>query len=93
MRFKFDSRKSRKLKSDPRRQIGFAEVQEIWEHPYYVDSRLDDPEQFRAIGWVRGKLFSVVYEVREDRVGKYYHLVTLWKSTRQEETLYEEYSR
>ena len=77
MRFKFDSRKSRKLKADPRRQIGFAEVQEIWEHPYYVDSRLDDPEQFRAIGWVRGKLFSVVYEVREDRVGKDYHLVTL----------------
>ena len=32
----------------------------------YVDSRLDDPEQFRAIGWVRGKLFSVIYEVRED---------------------------
>jgi len=34
MRFKFDSRKSRKLKADPRRQIGFAEVQEIWEHPF-----------------------------------------------------------
>jgi len=58
-----------------------------------VDSRLDDQEQFRAVGWVRGKLFSVVYEVREDGEGKYYHLVTLWKSTRQAETLYEEYSR
>ena len=92
MRFKFDSRKSRKLKADPRRQIGFAEVQEIWEHPYYVDSRLDDPEQFRAIGWVRGKLFSVIYEVRKDEEGEYYYLVTLWKSTKQEEKLYEEYS-
>ena len=32
--------------------IGFEEVQEIWEHPYYEDYRSDDPEQFRAIGWV-----------------------------------------
>lgn len=92
MRFKFDNRKSEKLKGDPRRQIGFREVQEIWAHPYYVDCHLDDPEQFRAIGWVKGKLLSVIYEVREDDEGEYYHLVTLWKSTKQEEKLYEEYS-
>jgi uncharacterized DUF497 family protein len=92
MRFKFDNRKSKNLKADPRRQIGFVEVQEIWAHPYYVDCRLDDPGQFRAIGWVKGKLFSVIYEVREDDEGEYYHLVTLWKSTKQEEKLYEEYS-
>jgi len=81
-----------KLKADPRRRIGFDEVQEIWSHPYYVDCRSDDPEQFRAIGWVKGKLVSVIYEVREDDQGVYYHLVTLWKSTKQEEKLYEEYS-
>ena len=92
MRFKFDSRKSKKLKADPRRRIGFDEVQEIWSHPYYVDCRSDDPEQFRAIGWVKGELVSVIYEVREDDQGVYYHLVTLWKSTKQEEKLYEEYS-
>jgi len=92
MRFKFDNRKSRKLKSDPRRQVDLAEVQEIWSHPHYVDSRCDDPEQFRAIGWVKGRLFSVIYEIREDDDGEYYHLVTLWKSTKQEEKLYEAYS-
>jgi len=92
MRFKFDKRKSKKLQADPRRGIGFDEVQEIWLHPYYIDCRSDDPEQFRAIGWVKGKLFSLIYEIREDYEGEYYHLVTLWKSTKQEEKLYEEYS-
>jgi uncharacterized DUF497 family protein len=92
MRFKFDSRKSKKLKVDPRRRIDFVEAQEIWTHPYYIDCRSDDPEQFRAIGWVKGQLFSVIYEIRSDKKGEYYHLVTLWKSTPQEEKLYEEYS-
>ena len=49
MRFKFDQRKSKKLKADPKRKIGFIEVQEIWNHPHYVDFRSDDPEQFRAM--------------------------------------------
>jgi len=93
LRFKFDSRKSAKLKADPRRRIGFAEVQEIWSYLHYVDCRSDDPEQFRAIGWVKGKLFSVIYEVREDDRGEYYHLVTFWPSTGQEKRLYEEFSR
>lgn len=92
MRFKFDRLKSANVKADPRRQIDFLEVQEIWSHPHYVDCRSDDPEQFRAIGWVKGKLYSVIYEVREDNKGEYYHIVTLWKSTKQEENLYEENS-
>ncbi|MEW5816538.1 MAG: BrnT family toxin [Spirochaetota bacterium] len=90
MRFKFDPKKSELLKSNPKRRIGFEEVQEIWEHPYYEDYRSDEPEQFRAIGWVKGKLYSVIYEIREDDEGEYYHLVTLWKSTSQEVKLYEE---
>jgi len=89
MRFKFDRKKSEKLKNDKRRGIGFDEVQEIWDHYHYVDRRSDDPEQFRAIGWVKGRLYSVIYEVREDMNGEYYHLVTLWKATKQEEKLYE----
>jgi len=89
MRFKFDAQKSLKLKADSRRLVNFIEIQEIWTHPHYIDCRSDDPEQYRAIGWVRGKLYSVIYEVREDEEGEYYHLVTLWKSTKQEEELYE----
>jgi uncharacterized DUF497 family protein len=92
MRFKYDSRKSNKLKADPRRRIGFSEIQEIWSHPHYVDCRSDDPEQFRAFGWVKGMLYSVIYEIREDDKGEYYHLVTLWRSTKHEERLYEKYS-
>ena len=50
------------------------------------------PEQYRAIGWVRGQLYSVVFEMREDEEGEYYHLVTLWKATTQERKLYEDHS-
>lgn len=93
MRFKFDIRKSKKLKQDKRRGIDFEEVQEIWSHHHYVDYRSDDPEQYRTIGWVRGTLYSVIYEIRRDDEGEYYHLVTLWKSTRQEIELYENHDQ
>lgn len=89
MRFKFDKKKSAALRGNPKRGIGFEEAQEIFRHPYYLDQRQDRLEQYRAIGWVSGRLYSVVLEIREDKGGKYYHLVTLWKATREEEMLYE----
>jgi len=89
VRFKFDKKKSERLRNNPKRGIGFEEAQEIWRHPYYEDCRSDAPEQFRVIGWVQGKLYSVIYEIREDDVGEYYHLATLWISTSQEVKLYE----
>jgi uncharacterized DUF497 family protein len=92
MRFHFDERKSDRLRSNPRRGIGFEEAQEIFSHPYYLDRRSDRSEQFRAIGWVGDKLYSLIFEVGEDDAGEYYHLVTLWKATRQEQQLYEENS-
>jgi uncharacterized DUF497 family protein len=90
MRFDFDPNKSSLLRNNPKRGIGFEEAQEIFSHPYYEDCRSDDPEQFRAIGWVNGKLYSLVFEVRDDVGGEYYRLVTLWKSTREERRLYEQ---
>jgi uncharacterized DUF497 family protein len=90
VRFKFDKRKSAVLKSNPRRGIGFEEAQEIFRHPYYLDQRQDLPRQHRAIGWVSGRLYSVILEIRKDKGGEYYHLVTLWKATREEQMLYEE---
>jgi uncharacterized DUF497 family protein len=92
MRFNFDIRKSRALKANPKRGIDFNDVQEIWAHPYYQDRRSDDPEQFRVIGWVKGKLFSAIFEFREDEIGEYNHLVTLWRSTKEERELYEKNS-
>jgi uncharacterized DUF497 family protein len=92
MRFHFDPRKSQRLRENPKRGIGFEEAQEIFARPYYQDQRSDVPEQHRAIGWVGDRLFSLILEVRVDEEGEYYHLVTLWKSTRDEEKLYAENS-
>lgn len=92
MRFHFDENKSTQLRANPKRGIGFEEAVEIFEHDYYLDHRCDDPEQFRAIGWVAGHLYSLIFEIREDRLGEYYHLVTLWKATKQERDLYEQHS-
>jgi len=92
MRFHFDARKSERLRRNPKRGIGFEEAQEIFSRPYYQDRRSDMPEQYRAIGWVRGKLFALIFEIREDDSGEFYHLVTLWRATREEQHLYEENS-
>lgn len=92
MRFHFDLRKSRRLRANPKRGIGFEEVQEVFSHPYYLDCRTDLPHQYRAIGWVGERLYSVIFEVREEKEGEYCHLVTLWKSTREERALYEKNS-
>ena len=92
MRFHFDVRKSGRLRANSKRGIGFEEAQEIFSRPYYLDQRSDLPEQYRAIGWVDERLYSVIFEIREDEEGEYYHLVTLWRATRQEEQLYEEHS-
>lgn len=56
MRYRFDPRKSEKLRANPKRGIGFEEVQEVFSHPYYLDQRSDAPEQYRAIGWVGDRL-------------------------------------
>lgn len=92
LRFKFDPKKSDSLRANLRRGIGFEEAAALWEQPYYLDQRSDAPEQFRAIGWVGDTLYSVIFEVREDDDGEFFHLVTLWKATREERMLYEKNS-
>ena len=87
-----DERKSERLRANPKRGIGFEEAEVLFAQPYYLDQRSDCPEQYRAIGWVEDSLYSVIFEVREDEQGEYYHLVTLWKATKQEQQLYEEHS-
>jgi uncharacterized DUF497 family protein len=92
MRFHFDPRKSERLRSNPRRGVGFEEAADLFSRPYYQDTRSDLPEQYRAIGWVGQQLYTLIFEIREDADGEFYHLVTLWKSTREERALYEEHS-
>ena len=56
MRFSFDPEKNKRLKANPKRDLGFEEVQVLFDLEHIVDQRSDDPEQFRAIGWVSGAL-------------------------------------
>ena len=88
MRFKFDKAKSVRLRA--RRGVGFEEAQDLYYHPYYLDHLVGEPEQWVAIGWVKGQLYTVVFEERSDHEGEYYHLVTLWRSTSAERNLYDE---
>ena len=92
MRFHFDPRKSKRLRANPRRGIGFEEAQEIFSRPYWLDQRSDVPEQYVAVGWVGDRMYSVIFEVREDQEGEILHLVTLWRSTKEEVQVYEENS-
>jgi len=88
MRFKFDSSKSHTAKK--RHGVSLHEAQEIFDQAHLVDQRNDDPAQFRAIGWSCGRLCSVIFEIRRDAVGEYYHLVTAWRATKEEEQSYAE---
>jgi uncharacterized DUF497 family protein len=50
MRFGFDAQKSKQLRANPKRGIGFDEAQEIFKHPYYLDQRSDIPVQSHWLG-------------------------------------------
>ena len=88
MRFEFDSEKSRSVKR--KHGVSLKEAQDIFDQAYIVDQKNDNPEQFRAIGWSRGRLCSVIFEIRRDPRGEYYRLVTAWTATKEEEQSYAE---
>jgi uncharacterized DUF497 family protein len=88
MRVEFDRLKSRDVKR--KHGVSLKEAQDVFDQVYLVDQKSDDPEQFRAIGWCRGRLCSVIFEIRHDSAGEYYHLVTAWKATKEEEQSYAE---
>jgi uncharacterized DUF497 family protein len=67
MRFEFDREKSRDVKR--KHGVSLKEAQGIFDQVYLVDQKNDHPEQFRAIGWCRGRLCSLVFEVRHDPEG------------------------
>ncbi|MBL8236834.1 MAG: BrnT family toxin [Bryobacterales bacterium] len=88
MRVQFDASKQAEVLR--KHGASLEEAREIFDQVYIVDAKNDDPEQFRAIGWSRGRICSVILEVRHDKVGEYYHLVTAWKATKQEVKAYAE---
>ncbi len=88
MRVHFDALKNAEVLR--KHGVSLAEAREIFDQTYIVDAKNDDPEQFRAVGWSRGRICSVIFEVRHDTFGEYYHLVTAWKATKQEVKAYAE---
>jgi uncharacterized DUF497 family protein len=88
VRCRFDREKSRDVKR--KHGVSLQEAQEIFDQAYLVDQKSDNPEQFRAIGWCRSRLCSVIFEIRHDSEGQYYHLITAWKATEEEEQSYGE---
>jgi uncharacterized DUF497 family protein len=88
MRFAFNAAKSRVVKR--KHGVSLNEAQQIFDQTYLVDQKNEDPKQFRAIGWCCGCLCSVIFEIRHDEEGEYYHLVTAWKATKEEEQSYAE---
>lgn len=88
LRFQFDRQKSRTVKR--KHGISLEEAQAIFDQAYLVDRTKDDPEQLRAIGWCGVQLCSVIFEIRQDAEGEFYHLVTAWIATKEEQQSYAE---
>ncbi len=71
-----------------RRRIDFATLDDLFCLPYLEDQRSDDPEQYRIIGFVKGKVTTFIIEYREDELGEFIWVVTAWNSTATEKQTY-----
>jgi len=88
MRFEFDPSKSGAVKR--KHGVSLKEAREIFDQAYLIDQKNDNRQQYHAVGWCRARLCSVIFEIRRDAAGEYYHLVTTWKATKEEEQSYAE---
>lgn len=68
--------------------VSLEHAAEIFDQTYIADRKNDDPERYRAIGWCDGRLCSVIFEIRHDAEGEYYHLIAAWTATPEEEQSY-----
>lgn len=88
MRIQWNEAKRQRVLAE--RDINFAQLNDLLYRPYIEDQRSEQPEQYRIIGFVDGKLTTFIVEYRVDEVGEYIWVVTAWNSTRQECRSYEE---
>ena len=91
MRIDWDDSKNEKLKRE--RGLSFEDASLMFLSGHAVDRKNDDPEQFRAIGFIKGQIITLIYEHREDEGGDFLWLVTFWKATRGEVKIYEKARR
>jgi uncharacterized DUF497 family protein len=87
MRIRWDETKRQEVLR--RRQIDLALLSELLSLPYIEDQSSDDPEQYRVIGFVQGRLVTFIMEYRQDALGDYLWVVTAWHATSQESQAYE----
>ena len=73
-----------------KRKIDFLHLHELLCLPHIEDRRVEDPEQYRIIGFVRDVLTTFIVEYREDDEGELMWVVTAWRSTRAERKAYEQ---
>jgi uncharacterized DUF497 family protein len=88
MRIQWDEEKRQRVLAG--RKIDFAQLNDLLYQPYVEDQSLDDPQQYRIIGFAAGGLVTFIVEYREDAIGELIWVVTAWKSTTQEEKAYEQ---
>ena len=88
LRFQWDDKKQAKVLRE--RGVDFHRVIEIFAQSYRLSQQWDDPVQWMAIGWVDGRLITLIYEERRDKEGVYYWFVTAWRSTAIERRVYHE---
>ncbi len=91
MQIRWDEPKRQRVMQQ--RQIDLARLDALLALPYLEDQRRDDPEQYRLIGFVGGRLVTCITEYREDESGAYMRVVTAWHATVQEERAYERATR
>ena len=86
MRIRWDEKKRQWVLK--RRRIDFATLDDLFCLPYLEDQRSDDPEQYRIIGFVKGKVTTFIIEYREDELGEFIWVVIAWNSTATEKQTY-----
>jgi uncharacterized DUF497 family protein len=91
MRLRWDENKRQLVLR--RRNIDFAQLENLLLLPYIEDQRLAEPEQYRIIGFIHARLTTFIVEYRTDQIGTYMWIVTAWRSTHQEMNSYEQATR
>lgn len=88
MPFRWDE--SKRLKVLAERSIDFADLNELLYSPYVEEQSCEIPEQYRVIGFVAERLVTFIIKYRADDLKEYIWIVTAWKSTKQERTIYDQ---
>jgi uncharacterized protein len=88
MRIQWDEDKRQRILAE--RKLDFTDLEDLLSQPYVEDRSLSYTEQYRVIGFARGRLATFIVEYRQDNLGEFIWVVTAWRSTLQEQKAYEQ---